>query len=77
MLRPYSGKPKRGSKRHMTSMEKGLARSAHREGMSILQISLALKRDPMTIRRLLKMPSTPATTESILQESSVLKSPDT
>ena len=66
MLIPYSGKTKpnhRGSsKKHMTPLERGLALSARREGMTIVQIARALHRSELTIMKLMrKTPSIPRT----------------
>lgn len=51
-LTSYSGHEKRGSKRHMTPLERGLALSARRRGMTLDMISEALYRDPRTLQRL-------------------------
>lgn len=84
MLIPYSGKlktkrkkgSKRGSKRNMTPLERGLALSARREGMTIIEISRALKRSEHTIIMLLRRtPSIPRTTAAIRRGLNASRSP--
>lgn len=83
MLIPYSGKLKTtrkkgskwGSKRHMTPLERGLALSARREGMTIAKIAKALKRSEHTIIKLLrKTPSIPRTIGAIRRGLNASKS---
>jgi hypothetical protein len=53
---------KRCNKTLMTPLEKGLAVSARKEGLTLEAISKALRRDPRSIQRLLRQRNIPSKT---------------